>query len=134
MSSSVTTRTDLPLRRTFIGAESALAVAGAAGAVQLAAGVATPPVESLPFGLRSWVLPGAWLFATVAVPSASAAVLAWRRSPRTPTAVLVGSALLGVELVVQIPFVGPSPLQAVFGAAAIGLAGAGIYAKRTGWH
>ena len=123
-----------PLRRTFVVAESALALAGAAGAVQLALGVATPPVEWLPLGLTSWVLPGAWLFGTVAVPSAVAATLAARGSRHTPEAVLVSSALLGVELVVQIPFVGPSALQAVFGTVAVGLAGAALYARRAGWR
>lgn len=123
-----------PLRRTIIGVESALALAGAAGAGQLIAGVSTPPVSDLPLGLTSWVVPGVWLFATVAVPSGTAAVLALRRSPHAPTAVVAGSALLGVELLVQIPFVGPSALQAVFGTVALGLAGVGLYARRTGWR
>ncbi|MFN8170766.1 MAG: hypothetical protein U0R65_02760 [Candidatus Nanopelagicales bacterium] len=126
--------TTYPLRRTIIGVEAALALAGAAGAVQLVAGVATPPDSALPMGLTSWALPGAWLFATVAVPSAAAAALAARRSPHAPTAVLVGSGLLALELVVQIPFVGPSALQAVFGTVAAGLAGIGIHARRTGWR
>jgi hypothetical protein len=121
--------TTYPLRRTIIGVEAALALAGAAGAVQLVAGVATPPDSALPMGLTSWALPGAWLFATVA-----AAALAARRSPHAPTAVLVGSGLLALELVVQIPFVGPSALQAVFGTVAAGLAGIGIHARRTGWR
>jgi hypothetical protein len=125
---------EFPLRRTIIGAESALALAGTAGAGQLIAGVFTPPVSDLPPGLTSWVAPGVWLFATVAVPSGTAAVLAYRRSHHAPTAVLASSALLGVELLVQIPFVGPSALQAVFGTVAVGLAGVGLYARRTGWR
>ena len=122
-----------PLRRTLVVSESLLAAAGAAGAVQLAAGVATPPVQSLPPGLTTWRLPAAWLFGTVAVPAVTAAVLAWRRSPYAPTAVLASSALLSVELAVQIPFVGPSRLQAVFGGVAVGLAAGGVYARRAGW-
>ena len=122
-----------PFRRVIMWGEAALAVAGVAGAVQLVTGVATPPAERLPFGLTTWRLPGAWLFATVAVPSGAAAALAWRRSPRTPSAVLVGSGLLATELVTQVPFVGPNPLQAVFGAVAVGLGGVGLLAGRAGW-
>jgi hypothetical protein len=53
-----------------------------------------------------------WLTASVAVPSATAAYLAWRRSPAAPKAVLAASALLGIELLVQIPFLGVNGLQA----------------------
>ena len=122
-----------PLRRTLMASESLLAVAGGAGAVQLAAGVATPPPESLPPGLTTWRLPAAWLLGTVAVPAGAAAVLAWRRSPHAPTAVIASSILLGLELAVQIPFVGRSRLQAAFGAVALGLAAGGVYARRAGW-
>lgn len=122
-----------PLRRTLVVSEALLAVAGAAGAVQLVAGVATPPAADLPPGLATWRLPGAWLFGTVAVPAGVAATLAFRRSPHAPTAVVAGAALLGVELVVQIPFVGPNRLQAVFGGVAAALGAAGIYARRAGW-
>jgi hypothetical protein len=112
--------------------EGLVAVGGIGGTVQLLTGTAAPPVEDLePLGLTSWVLPGLWLFASVAVPSMVAAWLAWRRSPRAPAAVLVASALLAVELLVQIPFVGPSVLQAVFGAIAIMLAVLAIVARPT---
>ena len=47
---------------------------------------------------------------------------------------LVASGLLGVELVVQIPFVGTNPLQAVFGAVAVGLAAVAIRSRRLGWR
>jgi hypothetical protein len=67
----------------------------------------------------------------VAVPSTVAAWLAWRRSPHAPTAVLVASALLAVELLVQIPFVGPSMLQAVMGTVAIVLAVLALAARPT---
>ena len=113
-------------RRELLTIESAMAVFGLGGGVMLIAGRATPPIEWLaPLGLSSWVLPGVWLTASVAVPSASAAYLAYRRSGRTPAAVFVASALLGVELVVQIPFLGLNGLQAamaLIGGTAAGLA------------
>jgi hypothetical protein len=124
-----------PYRTTFVVAESLVSLAGAAGAVQLITGMATPPVSDLaPLGLSSWVLPGIWLFGSVAVPSGAAALLAWRRSPATPTGVLVANGLLALEVAVQVPFVGPSPLQAIFGAVAIGLGGLAVHARRNGWR
>ena len=113
-------------RRSLLTIESAMAVFGLGGGVMLMLGRGTPPIEWLaPLGLTSWVLPGVWLTASVAVPSAAAAYLAFRRSPRTPPAVLVASALLGIELLVQIPFLGVNGLQAVMaliGGTAAGLA------------
>jgi len=110
------TTSEFPHRILFVVVESLIAIGGAAGAVQLMTGTFVPPVSDLePLGLSSWVLPGVWLFATVAVPSGWAAWSAWRRSAATPTVVLVAAALLLVEVTVQIPFVGPSALQAVFG-------------------
>ena len=110
-------------RAVFIVVWAFTCVGAVGGAISLIAGVGTPPVEWIePLGLTSWVLPGLWLLASVAGPSAVAVVLAWRRSPSTPTAVLVASALLAVELLVQIPFVGLSVLQAVFGAVAVAMA------------
>jgi hypothetical protein len=41
--------------------------------------------------------------------------------------------MLAVELVVQIPFVGPSFLQVVLGGSAIGLAATSVRARRRGW-
>ena len=103
--------------------ESLVSLAGAAGALQLVTGTYAPPVTDLtPLGLTSWVLPGLWLFASVAVPSALAAWLAWRASPAAPVAALVAAAALLVELAVQLPFVGPSALQAVLGAVALAVA------------
>jgi hypothetical protein len=124
-----------PYRAVFIGAESLIAIGGAAGAVQLMTGTYVPPVSDLePLGLSSWVLPGVWLFTSVAVPSATAAWFALRRRPATPTVVLVASGLLLVEVTVQIPFIGPSALQAVFAAAALGLGGLALHARRSGWQ
>jgi len=44
----------------------------------------------------------------------------------------LASGLLATELGVQDPFVGPSGLQAVFGAVSAGLAALGLQARRTG--
>lgn len=110
--------------------EGLVVVGAVSGTIQLVTGTAVPPVEDLePLGLNSWVLPGVWLFASVAVPSTVAAWLAWRRSPHAPNTVLVASALLAVELLVQIPFVGPSLFQAVFGMVAIVLAVLALVAR-----
>ena len=49
-----------------------------------------------------------------------------------PAAVLVASAPLVVELVVQIPFIGPSLLQAVFGTVAVVMAALALRARRLG--
>lgn len=100
-------------RGLMVTIESAMAVFGLGGGVMLMSGHGTPPVESLePLGLSSWILPGVWLTASVAVPSAAAAYLAWRKSSWAPRAVMAASALLGVELLVQIPFLGVNGLQA----------------------
>ncbi len=116
----------------FVVVEGLVVVGAVSGTIQLVTGTAVPPVEDLePLGLTSWVLPGVWLFASVAVPSTVAAWLAWRRSPHAPNAVLVASALLAVELLVQIPFVGPSLFQAVFGTVAIVLAVLALIARPT---
>lgn len=115
-----------PWRRTFVAVEGLVALAGAAGSVQLLAGLATPPDSTLdplePVGVSGWELPALWLFLTVALPSTAAVWAGWRRRSRTPELVLVASAMLGVELLVQIPFLGPSVLQAVFGAVALTMA------------
>jgi hypothetical protein len=119
-------------RWAFVIVEALIAVGAVGGTLQLVTGTAAPPLDDLePLGLTSWVLPGIWLFASVAVPSTVAAWLAWRRSPAAPTAVLVASGLLAVELVVQIPFVGPSLLQAVFGTVAVVLAVLALIARPT---
>ena len=124
-----------PHRMLFVVSESVVAVGAVAGAWQLVTGTLTPPVSDLArLGLSNWVLPGLWLFTMVAIPAASSAWLAWRRSPLALTAVLCASGLLLVELVVQIPFVGPNMLQAVFGAVAVGLAAVAIQSRRLGWR
>ncbi len=131
--SSELTRT-CPHRTVLMAAESLVAVAGAAGAVQLWEGTYAPPADAIaPLGLTTWRVPAVWLFASVAVPSATAAWLLHRRSASAPTAVLVASGLLATELAVQIPFVGPNPLQAVLGSVSAGLAGLAVHARRAGW-
>jgi len=62
-----------------------------------------------------------------------AAWLAWRRSIWTAPAVLLASTLLAIELLVQLPFLGFSTLQLIFGAVAIGMAIVGLLARRAGW-
>jgi hypothetical protein len=129
-----TVKINLPFRRTIVVVESLVGLGGLAGSVQLLAGVATPPVSVLsPLGLSSWALPAGWLFLTVALPSALAAWLAWRRSPWAPAGVLLASALLAIELLVQIPFLGFSVLQLIFGTVALGMAVVGLLARKAGW-
>jgi hypothetical protein len=123
-----------PFRPTIVVVETLVGLGGLAGSIQLLAGAATPPVSVLtPLGLSSWTLPAGWLFITVAVPSGLAAWLAWRRSVWAPVAVLLASALLVTELLVQIPFLGFSILQLIFGTVAVGMAVAGLLARRSGW-
>ena len=122
------------LRRVFVGLEGLVAVSGLMGTTQLLTGTFTPPVSVLePIGLSSWVLPGLWLFGTVVVPSTAAVLLAWHRSPWAPPVVLLASATLALELLVQIPFLGPSLLQAVFGTIAIAMAALALRARSAGW-
>jgi hypothetical protein len=129
-----TVKLNLPFRRTIVVVESLVGLGGLAGCVQLLAGVATPPASVLrPLGLSSWTLPAGWLFVSVALPSAVASWLAWRRSPWAPVAVLVASAMLAIELLVQVPFLGLSFLQLIFGTVAIGMAVVGLLARRAGW-
>jgi hypothetical protein len=127
-------RNDYPFRRIIVVIETLVGVGGLAGSIQLLAGVATPPVSTLdPLGLSSWTLPAGWLFLSVAIPSGLAAWLAWRRSAWAPPAVLLASALLATELLVQIPFIGLSILQLIFGTVAVGMAVVGLLARRAGW-
>src|SRR5690348_5292712 len=96
-----------PFRRTFVVAEALIAVNGAIGTVMLLTNTFVPDVSVLsPLGLHTWTLPGLWLFASVAAPSAFASWAAARRHDRAPVAVLCASTLLLVELLVQIPFLG----------------------------
>lgn len=122
-----------PFRHTLAVAEALVALGALLGTVMLVSGVGTPPVSAIEgLGLHSWVLPGLWLFASVAVPSTVAAWLAVVGSPHAPDAVLVASALLVVELAVQLPFLGFSLFQPVFGAVAVVLAVIALAAKDTG--
>ncbi len=116
--------------------ESALAVSGLAGAIQLWEGMYAPPITNLePLGLDTWRLPAVWLFSSVAVPSSIAALAALRRRRAAPELVLAASGLLLVEVMVQIPFVGPSALQAVFGGVAVTMGTLAGVARRSGrWH
>jgi hypothetical protein len=123
-----------PFRATILVLEATLAAGGVVGTVQLISGAGAPDVGVLaPLGLTSWRLPALWLFLTVVLPATWAAWSAWRRSPLAPTAVLLGAATLAIELIVQIPFLGWSVLQAVFGAVAVGLAILALLARRHGW-
>ena len=120
-----------PRRRHALGVIAALTSAAAVvGSVQLITGVFTPPTSDLePLGLESWVLPGLWLAASVAVPCAATAVLAWLGSARLGEAAVVSGVLLLVELVVQVPFVGLDPLQGVMAAVGVALIGLGRSAR-----
>lgn len=110
-------------RRIFIVVESVVALGAIVGTWQLVTETNTPPIDDLDaLGLTTWTLPGLWLFLSVALPSSVAAWLAWRKSVHAPTAVLVASVALLIELAVQIPFVGVSPFQPVFGIVAIVMA------------
>ena len=121
----------LAWRRTLGWLAGVTSLAAAAGAVQLVTGVYTPPVEDLqPLGLRSWVLPGVWLGLSVTVPCAAAAWLALRREPRVGLVSVCAGLLLLLELVVQIPFVGLDPLQAVMGSVAVLLLVLGTLSRR----
>jgi hypothetical protein len=122
-----------PHRRALLVTEVLVSLAGLEGAAQLALGIATPPDADLPGFLGSWLLPGLWLFGSVAVPSAAAAWLLQVRSPLAPAAVLLAAAALALELLVQIPFLGLSVLQAVLGAVAVATAALGLDARHRGW-
>jgi hypothetical protein len=127
-------KNDYLFRWTIVITESMVGLAGLVGSLQLLAGVATPPVSTLsPLGLSSWTLPAGWLFLSVAIPSGIAAWLAWRRSAWAPPAVLLASAFLAMELLVQIPFLGLNILQLIFGAVAVGMAAVALLARRAGW-
>jgi hypothetical protein len=129
-----TISTDFPFRRTMVMVEALVGLGGLAGSMQILVGVATPPVSVLsPLGLSSWMLPAGWLFLTVALPSGLAAWLAWRRARWAPVSVLVASALLATELLFQIPFLGFSVLQLIFGTVATAMAVLALLARRAGW-
>ena len=121
-------------RTPILALEGSLAVGGVVGTVQLMAGVGAPDLGVLvPLGLATWRLPALWLFLTVVVPSTWAAWLAWRRTRAHPRWCCWVLATLAIELVVQIPFLGWSVLQAIFGAVAVGLAVLALQARRREW-
>jgi hypothetical protein len=123
-----------PLRRTLVAVQAVLATCGAAGALQLGLGIATPPISTIEgIGLTSWDLPALWLFTTVAVPAGVGALFAWRGVSVAPLAAVVTGVALLVELLVQMPFLGLNVLQAVFGLVAISLMALGWQAHRAGW-
>ncbi|WP_183099818.1 hypothetical protein [Nocardioides pelophilus] len=116
-------------RRTLGTLAAVTSLGAVVGSVQLVTDTFTPPVSDLSrLGLRSWVLPGIWLAASVALPCGLVTVLAWRRSRRLGAAAVAAGLLLAVELAVQIPFVGLDPLQAVMGTVAVLLVGFGMAA------
>ena len=120
----------VPLRRTILVLSGVTAVGAAVGVSELLTGTFTPPVRDLePLGLHSWVLPGLWLLASVGVPCSLTAWWAARDDPRAPGAAQVSALLLVVELVVQVPFVGLDPLQAVMGVVALALGGSGTRSR-----
>ena len=122
---------DVPWRRTLAALGGVTGLAAAVGTGQLLTGTFTPPVSDLePLGLDSWVLPGVWLGASVAVPCGLVAWLGSRRSPAVGSAAMAAGALLAVELVVQVPFVGPDPLQVVMGSVAAALVTLGAASRR----
>lgn len=123
-----------PYRTTFVAAEGLIAVSGLIGTALLATNTFVPDVAVLePLGLHSWTLPGVWLFASVTLPSSIACWAAARHDPRAPEAVAVASALLLLELLVQLPFLGFDPLQPMMGVPALGVGALAHRARRTGW-
>lgn len=114
-----------PFRWSMNVIEMLLAIGSGIGAALLIADVGTPPDSDLPLDLHGWTLPAVWLLVMVFLPSVVAVLAVSKRDPSGPAAVLGASALLGVELLVQIPFVGLSWLQliaAVLGASAAAMA------------
>jgi len=123
-----------PHRRLLLVSECVVAVAGLGGSVMLLDGRNAPPLSAIaPLGLTSWAVPAVWLSATVPVPATVAAVLIWRRSPRAPQAVVLAGATMALEVLVQIPFIGPHPFQAVFGGTAVVLSLLARHTRRAGW-
>ena len=118
-------------RRTLGLLAAVTCLAALVGTVQLVTGTYTPPVSDVsPLGLGSWTLPGLWLAASVALPCGVTAVLAWRASARLGLASIAAGALLGIELILQVPFVGLDPLQAALALVAGALVGFGLSAHR----
>jgi hypothetical protein len=132
LASGITTA-HTPHRWVFVVVEAFVLLGAVSGAGQLWTGTYAPPVSDLEaLGLDSWKLPAVWLLVSVAVPSGVALLAALRRWPRTPEIVLAASALLLLEVVVQIPFVGPSMLQLVMGLIAVVVGVLAWHARTTG--
>jgi len=125
--------TTWPYRRVLMIAEGLIALSALAGSVQLMVAGGGPFDAELPWGLPNGLIAGLWLFSLVAVPAAVASWLCWGRSTYGPTAVLIASTGLGVDVVAQIPFVGLHVLQLVFGLIAVGMALIAVAARRRAW-
>jgi hypothetical protein len=125
--------TSWPYRRLLMVVEGLISLSALAGSVQLMVSGGGPFDADLPLGLPNWLVSGLWLFTLVAVPAAVASWMCWRRSAHGPTAVLIASAGLGVDVAVQIPFIGLHVLQLVFGLIAVAMALLALDARRRGW-
>ena len=122
-----------PHRRVMTIGAALIAISGLAGTWQLLAAGGAPLKTELPLGLPNWLVSALWLFLVVALPAAVASWLCWRRSRYGPTAVLIASAGLCIDVVVQIPFVGFHVLQLVFGLIAVAMALHAFATRRHGW-
>lgn len=120
-------------RRTIAALSAFVFVGAVSGVVQLWFGLAAPPVSDLDaLGLDSWRLPALWLLATVTIPCGVTCFAALRRRAWAPRAAAVAAVLLLIEVTVQIPFLGPSALQAIMGAVGLALLGLGLVASHRG--
>lgn len=91
------------------------------------------PLSSIErLGIGSWRLPAVCPLSSVAVPSADASVSALRRWRPTPAVVMTASGLLLFEVTIQVPFIGPSVLQGVFGTVAVTMASLAVVVHRSG--
>jgi hypothetical protein len=104
-----------PLRAALAALETVTGVAAVYGGAMLIADAWRLPVADLaPLPLRSWVIPGAALILTVAVPMAIAAVAVWRRSAWAAAGSIAAGLILAGWVLVQVAVIGPQMfLQAV---------------------
>lgn len=121
-------------RHVLLTSSGVLAATAAAGALQLALGVAAPPLDALRgTGLHSWDLPAAALFGTVSLPCAATWFLGLVRSRRAGVVAQAAAGAVLAELLVQLPVLGPSWLQPPVAALALvmGAAGRGVATGRS---